>query len=649
MAEPLAPNAVLSATQIRVAYGGKPVLEQGTLAVLEGERIGLVGRNGCGKSTFLKIAAGALDPDSGQITRRRGLISGYLPQDFELENEVSVLEAVLRGATAVQSLLAEYERTPADSPRSAELLERIEHFEGWSLDSRARSLLSHLHAPDPERIVQSLSGGEKRRVALCRALIARPDLLLLDEPTNHLDTESIEWLEDFLSRYPGTCLFVTHDRYFLDRVSNRIVEITNGAFFSFPGNYTDFLISQAERDAIAEQSEQRRQKFLKSELEWVRRAPGARRTKSADRLDRYFEMASKKPPEKAGEVDLILPPAPGLGNRVISIEKLHFQSEGRPLINELTLELPAKSRIGVVGRNGIGKSTLLRLITGELTPTRGRIERGQRTEINLIDQHRLQIDPSKSVWDEVGEGLETVRLGEETITLRAYLRRFLFTEDRITQPICQLSGGERSRVLLAKILKRGGNVLLMDEPTNDLDLSTLRMLEEALLTFEGTLVVVSHDRYFLNRICTHILAFEGHGQVIFDAGNFDDYLAHKATRDAKLRALEARFASTASKTASKSPQPSAEAPLKPKRPQKLSYKEERELEGIEGRILETEGEVERIEALFASPDFYAKHGHEAVALQERLETKRLEVPQLYARWEELEQRRSGASNANPAS
>ncbi len=636
MADPIPPNAILSATQISVAFGGTPLLDQGTLAILEGERVGLVGRNGCGKSTFLKIAAGVIAPDSGQITQKRGLLCGYLPQEFELENDASVHDAVLRGAAAVQALLHEYEHAPADSSRASELLERIEQLDGWTLESRAKSLLTNLHAPDPHRIVGSLSGGEKRRVALCRALIARPDLLVLDEPTNHLDTESIQWLEDFLARYQGTCLFVTHDRYFLDRVSNRIVEIANGSFFSFPGNYTDFLISQAERESISEQAEHRRQKFLKSELEWVRRAPSARRTKSVDRVERYFETAAQKPTEKTGDVELILPPAPSLGNRVISLKNVTYELDGRPLIANLTLDIPGKTRIGVVGRNGIGKSTLLRLITGEIQPTRGTVECGARTELNLIDQHRLQIDPNKTVWEEVGEGRETVRIGNEDLSLRGYLRRFLFTEDRITQNIGQLSGGERSRVLLAKILKRGGNVLLMDEPTNDLDLSTLRMLEEALVLFEGTLIVVSHDRYFLNRICTHMLAFEGDGRVVFDAGNFEDYLAHKEKKDAELRALEARYASA------KKPIPE---PQKVKRSAKLSYKEERELEGIESKILEAEDEVKRIEGLFESPDFYAKHGNEALILQHELEAKRLEIPVLYARWEELEQRRSGAQPA----
>lgn len=636
MADPVQPNAVLSATQISVAFGGSPLLHEATLAILEGERVGLVGRNGCGKSTFLKIAAGSLQPDSGQVTQKRGILVGYLPQEFELEEDASVHDAVLKGATKVQAFLSEYETAPAHSPRAAELLEKIEHFNGWTLESRAKSLLSNLHAPEPDRIVRSLSGGEKRRVALCRALISNPDLLVLDEPTNHLDTESIQWLEDFLARYSGTCLFITHDRYFLDRVSNRIVEIARNSFFSFPGNYTDFLVSQAERAAVLEQAEHRRQKFLKKELEWVRRAPSARRTKSMDRVERYFEIASQAPPERDADVDLIIPPAPSLGNRVVSFKDVSYHINGRPIILNLTLDLPPKTRIGVVGRNGIGKSTFLRLITGELMPSNGSVERGPRSEINLIDQHRLQIDPQKTVWDEVGEGRENVRLGDEDITLRGYLRRFLFTEDRIHQCIGQLSGGERSRVLLAKILKRGGNVLLLDEPTNDLDLATLRMLEEALCHFDGTLVVVSHDRYFLNRICTNIVAFEGEGRVVFDAGNYDDYLAHKQTRDSRERAIEAAYLS-APKQAAK--------PQRTTRPQKLSYKEERELEGMETRILEAEAEIERIVNLFGSPDFYTKHGHEASELQAKLEATREEVPRLYERWEQLEQIRAASRPA----
>jgi ATP-binding cassette subfamily F protein uup len=631
MSEAAQNDAVLSASSLSIAFGSRPLLDGGTIAILEGERVGVVGRNGCGKSTFLKIAAAAQAPDSGQVTLRRGLLIGYLPQDFELEDQLSVHEAVMKGAAAVQSLLAEYDLAPADSSRAADLLQRIEQLDGWELESRAKAILSHLNAPEPSRIVGTLSGGEKRRVALCRALIARPDLLVLDEPTNHLDTESIQWLEDFLAKYRGTCLFVTHDRYFLDRVSTRIVEITQGKFISFQGNYTDFLIAQMHRESVAEHAEHRREKFLRRELEWVRRAPSARRTKSIDRVERYFEMASAGPPEKLGDVDIILPPPKELGNRVISIRNVSYSIEQRVLISKLTLEIPPNARIGVVGRNGVGKTTLLRLLTGELQPTSGTIELGARTELNVVDQHRLQIDPSRTVWDEVGEGKETVKLGEETLSLRAYLRRFLFTEDRIGQAISQLSGGERSRVLLAKILKRGGNVLLLDEPTNDLDLSTLRLLEEALIQFKGTIVLVSHDRYFMNRVCTHTLALNGDGSIQFDVGNYEEFILRRAKMQSSAK-LQGK-------------PPTQELPaiqIRSARAAKLTWKEERELEGIDQTILQAESKLAELEAILSDPVFYKERASEAQSVQVECENQRGKIASLYERWEALEQKRIAA-------
>jgi ATP-binding cassette subfamily F protein uup len=621
---------IASASELVVRYGTQTVLDRATLTIHEGERIGLVGRNGTGKSTFLRIAAGELEPDSGLFTRQRDQVTGYLPQQFELDASASVHDNILAGARHILGLIDEYEAAPAESSRSAELLDRINHFDGWNLESRARSLINHLHAPDAERLVGTLSGGERRRVALCRALLARPDFLILDEPTNHLDTGSIEWLEDFLARYEGTCLFVTHDRYFLDRIATRIVELSRGVFTGYDGNYTDYLLARAQQKAVEEMQEHKRQRFLKKELEWVRKAPRARRTKSVDRVAQYFEMAAQEAPEQEIDVDLIIPPAPKLANRVIELRGVGVDLGGRTLFDGLDLDLAAGERLGIVGRNGLGKTTLLRVILGQLAPTRGTVEHGARTEINAIDQDRLALDDGKSVWEEVGGGQEHVRIGEETITLRSYLRRFLFTEERINSKIGLLSGGERNRVLLAKILKRGGNVLVLDEPTNDLDLGTLRLLEEALAGFKGSVIVVSHDRYFLNRVCTSILAFEGGDRVHYQPGNYDYYLEKRAGREA------ARAAPMVTKTEPAAPRQKAE------RARKLTWKETRELEGIEEVILTTEGEVARLEAMFAAPDFYEKHGGDWQELEARLAVSRAKVPELYARWEELERIRAAA-------
>ena len=515
---------IASANNLSVKYGTQVVLDGATIAFREGEHIGLVGRNGSGKSTFLQIAAGVAQADSGEFTCRRDLVTGYMPQVSGLDDAATVHANILSGAQRILDLIAEYERVPADSPLSAALLEQIIQADGWNLEHRIKSLITNLHAPESDRVVGTLSGGEKRRVALCRALLARPDFLILDEPTNHLDTGSIEWLEDFLARYAGTCLFVTHDRYFLDRVATRIVELSRGQFTTYDGNYTDYLLARAQRQAVEEAQEHQRQKFLKRELQWVRKAPRARRTKSVDRVERYFEMAAQEAPEAELDVELIIPTPPKLANRIIELRDVSVELGGRTLFQHANLNLTAGERLGVVGRNGLGKSSLLKVILQELPAASGAVEIGARTQINYVDQNRLLLDDSKTVWEEVGSGGEHVTLGDQSITLRAYLRRFLFSEERINTKISQLSGGERSRVLLAKILKRGGNVLMLDEPTNDLDLGTLRLLEEALVAFGGCVIVVSHDRYFLNRVCTSILAFEGEGRVGYNVGNYDYYL-----------------------------------------------------------------------------------------------------------------------------
>ena len=618
-------SVIASANNLSVKYGTQVVLDGATIAFTEGEHIGLVGRNGCGKSTFLQIAAGVAQADSGEFLPRRDLITGYMPQLSGLDDSATVHANILSGAQRILDLIAEYERVPGDSPLSATLLDQIGEADGWNLEHRIKSLITNLHAPDSDRVVGTLSGGEKRRVALCRALLARPDFLILDEPTNHLDTGSIEWLEDFLARYAGTCLFVTHDRYFLDRVATRIIELSRGQFVSYEGNYTDYLLARVQRKAVEEMQEHKRQRFLKRELQWVRKAPRARRTKSVDRVERYFEMASQEAPEPELDVELIIPTPPKLANRIIELRDVSVELGGRVLFTHANLNLTAGERVGVVGRNGLGKSSLLKVILQELPVASGEVEIGARTQINYVDQNRLLLDDNKTVWEEVGTGGEHVALGDQNITLRAYLRRFLFSEDRINTKISQLSGGERSRVLLAKILKRGGNVLMLDEPTNDLDLGTLRLLEEALVAFAGCVIVVSHDRYFLNRVCTSIFAFEGDGLVTYNVGNYDYYLERRM------------IAAAPGRGAKQSPAPvdSAPAPSKEK-PRKLKWKEEREWESMEASILAAENEVSTLQATFAAPDFYAKSRAEMSDLDTQLKNARDRVAKLYARWHELE-------------
>ncbi|MGC9940330.1 MAG: ABC-F family ATP-binding cassette domain-containing protein [Verrucomicrobiota bacterium] len=615
---------IISASEITVRYGTRAILDQTTLGIQEGERIGLVGRNGAGKTTFLRILAGLQNPDSGVVSRQRELVISYLPQDFRLDATRNVYANIRDGAQHVLELITEFESLPHDSKRHEKLEQRIQVLEGWTLDRRIDIAMAHLNCPAGDRRIETLSGGEKRRVAMCRAMVSQPDFLILDEPTNHLDPESIEWVAEFLEGFAGTYMVVTHDRYFLDRVAQRMIELSDGAFFSHNGNYTDYLLAKAERQEADATIEHKRQMFLKKELAWVRQGPRAQRSKQKDRFERYYDEAAKDGPVIEEDVELVIPPPPQLGNRTVDLAEVGMEIAGRKLFSGFNFTFENGKRVGVCGRNGLGKSTLLRIIIGQLTPTEGTVKTGQLTKFNYVDQGRLQLKEERTVLDEVADGTEFVQWGDTKISVRSYLKRFLFADDRILTQVKKLSGGERSRLLLARILKSGGNFLILDEPTNDLDLPTLRVLEEALIAFPGVVCVVSHDRYFLNRVCTDILAFEGDGKIHHSVGDYDYYLEKKQRRaNAVLQVQEKRIVVST-------------PALKAIKPRKLSFKEARELEGMEAQIHAIEAEVARIEGLFADPEFFRKHAAQVNQLTSELDTAKENVAKLYARWEELE-------------
>jgi len=627
---------LLSANEIRLAYGHQVLLDGVTLAVAAGEKVGLVGRNGCGKTSLLKILAGENQADAGDLSARRELRVGYLPQEFELDPALSVYDNIAAGTADVVDAICRYENGEGTQGELEQCLALIEHADGWNLETRIRSLSNALGTPPLEAETGPLSGGEKRRVALCRALASQPDLLLLDEPTNHLDADSIRWLEDFLKTYSGAVIFVTHDRYFLDVIATRIIEISEGKSYSHPGNYTAFLESKAIRQEIAENAERKRQKFLKEELEWVRAGVKARTTKSRSRLDAFHEIAEQDAPVKEGEIELLIPPPPRLGNTIVEFDQVGINVGSatlpRWLFRKLNLSLEEGQCTGIVGKNGVGKTTLLKIALSQLEPSEGSALLGKQVKINYIDQSRMQLEGKGSLLDEISDGNEKIFFGEQTLGARAYLRRFLFSDERINERVDLLSGGERARLMLAKVLKNGGNLIVLDEPTNDLDLQSLRMLEEALASFSGTILVVSHDRFFLDRICDQIIAFEDDG-VRVTPGNYSYYLEKRQAREnaaraqaaAKSREIAARKKATEQKN----------------KPRKLTMAERQELEGIEGKIQEVEVQVEALEVRLVEVQSDFEQLPKVIA---ELEEARAQRDQRYARWEELEMIQAKSEN-----
>ncbi|MDA7500568.1 ABC-F family ATP-binding cassette domain-containing protein [Akkermansiaceae bacterium] len=616
---------LFSANELRLAYGHQTLLDGVTVAISAGEKVGLVGRNGCGKTSLLKILANENQADSGETSARRGLRIGYLPQEFELDPALSVYDNIAAGAADVATAVTRYENGDGSESELADLLTLIEHTDGWNLDARIKSLSNALFTPPLESETGPLSGGEKRRVALCSALASQPDLLLLDEPTNHLDSESIRWLEDFLKTYTGAVIFVTHDRYFLNVIATRIIEISDGKAYSHPGNYTAFLESKAARQEIAENTEKKRQKFLKDELKWVKAGVKARTTKSRSRLDAFYEVKDQDAPVREGEIDLLIPPPPRLGNTIVDLEDVSITLGDRTLFRSVNLSLEEGQCTGIVGKNGVGKSTLLKICLQQLEPTSGKAILGKQVKINYIDQSRMQLDGTGSLLDEISDGNEKIEFGAEILGARAYLRRFLFSDERINERVDLLSGGERARLMLAKVLKTGGNLIVLDEPTNDLDLQSLRMLEEALSAFPGTILVVSHDRYFLDRICDQIVAFEDDG-VKVSPGNFSYYLEKRQARENAARAQATAANRAAKKRASE----------KKDKPRKLTMAEAKELETLEEKVMEADDAVTTLQEKLSSPEVQTNFEQIPVVMAE-LEAAKKVADGLINRWEFLEE------------
>jgi sulfate-transporting ATPase len=513
----------------------KTVLSELTLAFYPGAKIGVLGYNGSGKSTLLRIMAGSDQEYRGQAALAPGATVGMLEQEPHLDESKDVLGNVQDGVAETKALLDRFnelaaEYTEENAAEFEAVQAKIEAADAWNLDTHLEYAMDALRLPPPDAEVGPLSGGERRRVALCRLLLSAPDLLLLDEPTNHLDAESVAWLEQHLAEYKGTIVAVTHDRYFLDNVAGWILELDRGKGIPYEGNYSSWLEQKQARLAQEERAEKGRRRTIAAELEWVRTNPKGRRTKSKARLARYEQLVAEERNVKLEDVQIHIPPGPRLGAEVLTAHDLRKGFGERLLIDDLSFELPRAGIVGIIGANGAGKTTLFKMITGEESPDGGTLSVGESVQLAYVDQSRDALDPSKTVWEEISDGLDHLKVGERVVNSRQYVAGFNFKGSDQQARIGNLSGGERNRVHLAKLLRSGGNLLLLDEPTNDLDVDTLRALEDALLGFPGCAVIISHDRWFLDRVATHVLAFEGDSQVVWFEGNFEAYEEHRRER-----------------------------------------------------------------------------------------------------------------------
>ena len=529
------PNKIIySMMRVSKFYDKKPVIKDISLSYFYGAKIGVLGLNGSGKSSLLRIMAGVDKEFNGQAVLSQGYSVGYLEQEPRLDETKTVRQIVEEGVQETVDLLAEFNaitdrfsEPDADfeklCDRQAVLQEKLDHLDAWDLDSRLEMAMDALRCPDGDAFIKVLSGGEKRRVALCRLLLKKPDILLLDEPTNHLDAETVAWLEHHLHGYPGTVIAVTHDRYFLDNVAGWILELDRGEGIPWKGNYSSWLEQKQNRLANEEKQESDRQKTLQRELEWIRMSPKGRHAKSQARISAYEDMVAQESEKHARELEIYLPPGPRLGDIVIEADKVAKAYGDRLLVEDMTFRLPRGGIVGIIGPNGAGKTTLFRMITGQEKADSGSFRIGDTVQLAYVDQSRDALNPDKTIWEEISEGQEMIQLGKVAVNSRAYVSRFNFSGSDQQKKVGMLSGGERNRVHLARMLKSGANVILLDEPTNDLDVNTMRALEEALENFAGCAVVISHDRWFLDRIATHILAFEGDSKVVWFEGNYSEY------------------------------------------------------------------------------------------------------------------------------